>query len=443
VSLPAAVVWQATGAAGSAQRLANQATQAQDATEEATDGTSSESSLGSTASTTGPDPTAAFGRTPGLPAIDQAAADQPQGSMPLSAKLATDQDIKTAAAAMNAVAMTAAKMPRAPTGISPAAAAATRAPDTKAPGAAFAASTRSGGDESTDVAAADGSGYFAVTSADSSASAQSPNAAAIDMALTEGSDATGAAASAVQAADSATAAPVNAGQGLVGQGLMGQGLLAQGVAGASASPSSVSQVTATLAVADASALGSANDGDKHAHGGAGDAASSGNGGDGAAAAQQLSSTVPSAESTDASPTPTFRVNDSVDSANFPDGLADRVSWMVGNNLNGARLQVNPPQLGPIELQIAVQGNHAQVSMSTHSAVTREALESSLPKLREMLSAQGFGQVSVDISQRSFQERSAYSQPYEWSPPASRTAAPVSPTSNAMPRTSLGVVDAYA
>ena len=45
-------------------------------------------------------------------------------------------------------------------------------------------------------------------------------------------------------------------------------------------------------------------------------------------------------------------------------------------------------------------------MTSHSAVTRDALESSSPKLREMLGAQGFGQVSVDISQRSFQERSA-------------------------------------
>jgi flagellar hook-length control protein FliK len=81
-------------------------------------------------------------------------------------------------------------------------------------------------------------------------------------------------------------------------------------------------------------------------------------------------------------------------------------------------------------------------MSTHSAVTREALESSLPKLREMLGAQGFGQVSVDISQRSFQERSAHPQPYEWTPPAERAAvsAPLSTTTS---RSSLGALDTYA
>jgi flagellar hook-length control protein FliK len=118
--------------------------------------------------------------------------------------------------------------------------------------------------------------------------------------------------------------------------------------------------------------------------------------------------------------------------------------MVDNNLNGAKLQVNPPQLGPIEVRIAVQGGHAQVWLTSHSAVTRDALQSSSPKLREMLGAQGFGQVSVDISQRSFQERSTYSQPYDRAPAASQGAsAPVSAAATSIPRLSRGAVDAYA
>jgi flagellar hook-length control protein FliK len=109
------------------------------------------------------------------------------------------------------------------------------------------------------------------------------------------------------------------------------------------------------------------------------------------------------------------------------------------------LQVNPPQLGPIEVRIAVQGDQAQVWLTAHSAVTRDALEASSPKLREMLGAQGFGQVSVDISQRSFQERSTYAQPYDWTPSASggASAAAVSSAAASLPRTSSGAVDAYA
>jgi flagellar hook-length control protein FliK len=73
------------------------------------------------------------------------------------------------------------------------------------------------------------------------------------------------------------------------------------------------------------------------------------------------------------------------------------------------------------------------------------LESSSPKLREMLGAQGFGQVSVDISQRSYQERSAFSQPYQGTPFASprSSAAGVQSTASSLPRLSSGAVDAYA
>ena len=118
--------------------------------------------------------------------------------------------------------------------------------------------------------------------------------------------------------------------------------------------------------------------------------------------------------------------------------------MVGNNLNGAKLQVNPSQLGPIEVRIAVQGAHAQVWLTSHSAVTRDALESSSQKLREMLGAQGFGQVSVDISQRSFHERSPQAQAYDWTPSADSVASPASMSPSARPaQFSSSAVDAYA
>ena len=145
------------------------------------------------------------------------------------------------------------------------------------------------------------------------------------------------------------------------------------------------------------------------------------------------------------PPPTLKVAAGVDTPEFGQGIAERVSWMVDNNLNGAKLQVNPPQLGPIEVRIAVQGTHAQVWLTSHSAVTRDALESSSPKLREMLGAQGFGQVSVDISQRSYQDRSAYSQPYESMPSAGRSqsTAAVQSTASSLARISSSAVDAYA
>ena len=124
-------------------------------------------------------------------------------------------------------------------------------------------------------------------------------------------------------------------------------------------------------------------------------------------------------------------------------VADRVSLMMDGNLTNAKLQVNPPALGPIEVRIALQGGHAQVSFSSHSAVTRDALESSSEKLREMLGSQGFSSVSVDISHRSFQERSPQSQAYQSAPSAGADAPVLTQAPLSIARNASGLLDAYA
>jgi flagellar hook-length control protein FliK len=201
------------------------------------------------------------------------------------------------------------------------------------------------------------------------------------------------------------------------------------------SPASTAGAQATLALAD---IGST---DKHSHDETGDSSLSGNLNDGTAGAGQLASGA--STGTDATATPTLKVSAGVDTPEFAQDVTDHLSWMIGNSLNGAKLEVNPAQLGPIEIRIAVQGNQAQISLTAHSTVTRDALEASSPKLREMLGAQGFTQVNVDISQRSFQERPTPAQSYDWQPPSDRSASAAAVTSASTPRISSGVLDAYA
>jgi flagellar hook-length control protein FliK len=281
-------------------------------------------------------------------------------------------------------------------------------------------------------------------SAASAGSAPLAGSALINLALAEGSDATGTAASALQAATAAasTPAPVPAAAAAVTSPIT-----ALSISPASSSAGSASSAADAAALGSASAVSLGSGLDAHGHSGAGDpGADTGSGslagGDGTAALQQLSTSAASASS-DAAPVPTVTVHADVDSADFPQGVADQVSMAVNNGWSSAKLSVNPPQLGPIELQIAVQGAHAQVAMTTHSAVTREALESSAPKLRDMLNTQGFTQVSVDISQRSFQERSTPAQPYRSTSGSARETAAVSSSSTQLSRAPLGMLDTYA
>jgi flagellar hook-length control protein FliK len=261
-----------------------------------------------------------------------------------------------------------------------------------------------------------------------------------------------AAGAAISAPSSTVASALDADSTLSATGaLLATGAAAKGVNPAAPNTPSVPAVAAAASRAAAAAAavvqavataGDATITDKHAHTAPGDASLSSMTGDGAAGLAQLSSAAPSPDPATA---PTLHVAAGVDTPEFGQGIADRVSWMVDNNLSGARLQVNPPQLGPIEVRIAVQAGHAQVWMTSHSAVTRDALETSSSKLREMLSAQGFGQVSVDISQRSFQESSSQAQSYDWSPSAERSvnATSLSASAGLSPRSRTGGLDAYA
>ena len=218
--------------------------------------------------------------------------------------------------------------------------------------------------------------------------------------------------------------------------------LAQAAAQASAAAISaaMSSAAAASAAQGVSATASTNAADKRTHGNGPDSTLSGASNDGSVGAAQL---LTSNTATDGAPTPTFKVAAGVDTAQFSQGVADRVSLMMDGNLTSAKLQVNPPALGPIEVRIALQGGHAQVSFSSHSAVTRDALESSSEKLREMLNSQGFSSVSVDISQRSFQERSPQSQAYESAPSIGADAPVLSQASQSISRSASGLLDAYA
>jgi flagellar hook-length control protein FliK len=182
--------------------------------------------------------------------------------------------------------------------------------------------------------------------------------------------------------------------------------------------------------------------DKTSRDGNSDAAPAAVASDGSIGAAQLLSTN---TTTQASTTPTFKVASPVETAEFGQGVADRVSFMVDGNISSAKLQVNPPALGPIEVRIALQGSHAQVSFTSHSALTRDALESSAPKLREMLGSSGFAQVSVDVSHGSLQDRSAQSSPYQGSTLGARDSGPeaAQPVARSVARAATGVLDAYA
>jgi flagellar hook-length control protein FliK len=80
-------------------------------------------------------------------------------------------------------------------------------------------------------------------------------------------------------------------------------------------------------------------------------------------------------------------------------LGERVLWMVGQDVQHAQVRLNPPDLGPLEIRVALHNDQASVSFHAQHPFTREAIEAALPRLREMLGDANINLASVDVGQR--------------------------------------------
>ncbi len=88
---------------------------------------------------------------------------------------------------------------------------------------------------------------------------------------------------------------------------------------------------------------------------------------------------------------------------WTDEFTQKISWMTNSQQDQfAELHLNPPDLGPLSVVLKVSENQATVMFSSPHLAVREAVENSLPKLREILAENGItlGNTSVnDQSQR--------------------------------------------
>lgn len=84
-------------------------------------------------------------------------------------------------------------------------------------------------------------------------------------------------------------------------------------------------------------------------------------------------------------------------------VAERSAMMAAQNIKFAELQLDPPELGPLQVKVTVNQEHAHVSFVTANANVREALDQTMPKLREMLEEQGLDLLDVDVSDQESRE----------------------------------------
>lgn len=100
----------------------------------------------------------------------------------------------------------------------------------------------------------------------------------------------------------------------------------------------------------------------------------------------------------------------VGSAEWGRAVGEKVMWMANQNNHVAELHLNPPSLGPLEVRLTVNNDQATALFVSHHSAVREAIETAMPRLREMLADNGIMLGNASVSAESFaQQHQAFEQ----------------------------------
>lgn len=86
-------------------------------------------------------------------------------------------------------------------------------------------------------------------------------------------------------------------------------------------------------------------------------------------------------------------------------MTDQVNLMLKGGFQQADIKLNPAHLGPMEIKLSMNDDKASIHFVSQHAPVRDAIDSALPRLREMLEQQGVSLADVDVSAQSEQQQS--------------------------------------
>ena len=85
---------------------------------------------------------------------------------------------------------------------------------------------------------------------------------------------------------------------------------------------------------------------------------------------------------------------------WSEAVVDRVMWLSSQNLKSAEIQLDPADLGRLEVRVNMSQDQAQVTFASPNAGVREALEGQMHRLRELFAQQGMNLADANVSDQS-------------------------------------------
>lgn len=124
----------------------------------------------------------------------------------------------------------------------------------------------------------------------------------------------------------------------------------------------------------------------------------------------------------ATPTAISLVPTHIDSPAWSKDFGQHVIRLAVDGQPAAEIHLNPPDLGPIRVTIEIKGQEALLQFVAEHPQTREALESALPRLREMFAAGSLTITSANVTGEAFSPHggSGQEQRFDQTPFAARS-----------------------
>jgi flagellar hook-length control protein FliK len=91
------------------------------------------------------------------------------------------------------------------------------------------------------------------------------------------------------------------------------------------------------------------------------------------------------------------------SPQFGDALGAKLSWMAERHIGHAEIRLSPDDLGTIDVRVRLNGEHVRAEFNSANADVRQAINNHLPRLRDMLSQQGFNLAESHVGNGSNQQ----------------------------------------
>ncbi|MEM9102088.1 MAG: flagellar hook-length control protein FliK [Pseudomonadota bacterium] len=105
---------------------------------------------------------------------------------------------------------------------------------------------------------------------------------------------------------------------------------------------------------------------------------------------------------------TLKLEGVIGTVNWSANFAKSIKTLLTQQIKEAKIEVDPPELGPIQIKLAINQQDVNVQFQTQSGATKDHIENALPKLKEMLEESGYNLLESHVNQEQSGNRSGNS-----------------------------------